>query len=262
MSHWASTWAYEQKIKISGRKFVLVALADFADENGYCFPAQDTLAGMTGQDSRSVRRHLAELEVSGFIKRKHRYEQKKRTSDGYHLLAPADRLKPSYRTDDPEAYRTNQPVDRLSADPSDPKDDPSVKKDPPLPPKGNGYRQPVKPPEEKYELPPNPFPMTNSLNVWLAEMCFSLSEQELAVATQTWRESRESRPDRRKRTMGMWQADWKKFIRIYWEIRQRNASGNGHKQGDGGDWDYHRALVAPEKPVDYFEKISVEYQRK
>lgn len=154
MSHWASTWAYEQPIKLCGRKFVLVALASFADEDGYCYPGQETLAGMTGQDARSVRRHLLELEKSGFIKRKHRYDEKKkkRTSDGYHLLAPAERLNP-YRTDDPVTNRTDCPPDRLSRDLSDHKVDPSVKKDPPVSPKGS-YRKPVKPPPEPELDPP------------------------------------------------------------------------------------------------------------
>jgi hypothetical protein len=92
--------------------------------------------------------------------------------------------------------------------------------------------------------------------VWLAEMCFSFSEDELAAATQAWRESREGKPDRRPRTMSMWQADWKKFIRIYWEIRQRK----GHKQG-GDESDYHSSLVAAEKPIGYFDDMYRDFQR-
>lgn len=126
--------------------------------------------------------------------------------------------------------------------------------------KSRGYRQPVKLPDEKYDLPPDPFPITTDLSAWLAEMCFSFSEPELADATQAWRESRESRPDRRKRTMEMWRADWKKFIRVYWEIRQRN--GNGHKRAGDSPPRGNPAFMAPEKPVDYFEKINAQYRGK
>lgn len=259
MSHWASTWAYEQDVQPCGRKFVLVALAGFADEEGYCYPSQATLASMTGQDARSVRRHLASLEEDGVIKRKHRRGKSgQRTSDGYTLQAPAFRLKPK-RSKCPQGQPDKMSGDKLSYDPSIDLKDPSVKKDPPLPPRGNGYRQPIKPPEEKYDLPPADFPMTNDLYVWLAEMCFSFSEQELATATQAWRESREGKPDRRARTVAMWQADWKKFIRIYWEIRQRN--GNGHKQGED-ETSEHPAWMASPKPVGYFDEISAQYQKK
>jgi hypothetical protein len=256
MSHWASTWAYEQDIQPCGRKFVLVALAGFADEDGFCYPSQETLAKMTGQDVRSVKRHLKALEADEVIKRQPRWKRAGgRNSDGYTLQAPPSRLKPKV-TECHVSKVTKCHGDKLSPELSENRKDPSVKKDPPLPPKGNGYRQPVKPPEEKYELPPDPFPMTNDLNVWLAEMCFSFSEDELANATQAWRESREGKPDRRPRTMSMWQADWKKFIRIYWEIRQRK----GHKQG-GDESDYHSSLVAAEKPIGYFDDMYRDFQR-
>jgi hypothetical protein len=257
MSHWASTWAYEQDVQPCGRKFVLVALADFADEDGFCYPSQETLAKMTGQDVRTVRRHLKSLENDKLIRRSPRWKKTGgRTSDGYGLLAPASRLKPN-RTERPLSKRTNCPADKLSGDPSEHKDDPSVKKDPPLPPKG--YRVPASPPEEKFDLPPSDFVVTDDLRVWLAEMGFNFSEPELVSLTQAWRESREGKPDRRKRTLAMWRADWKKFARIYWEIRQQN--GNGHKQGRDGD-DEHPAWMASPKPAGYFEKISAEYQRK
>lgn len=42
-----------------------------------------------------------------------------------------------------------------------------------------------------------------------------------------------------------------------WQRNAESRNGNGHKQRDS---DWHSALVAPEKPVDYFEKISAQYQ--
>jgi hypothetical protein len=101
MSHLATAWAYRQKIKVSGRKFVLVALADFADEQWSCFPGQERLAAMTGQDVRSVRRHMIELEKDGLISRESRFlANGQRTSDRYRLqggvadveFAPPDTL--------------------------------------------------------------------------------------------------------------------------------------------------------------------------
>lgn len=100
MSAWATTWAYEQDVAPCGKKSVLVALAHFADEQGYCYPSQETLAGMTAQGVSTVRNHLDVLEnTDKLIVRNHRYTEKgKRTSDGFYLQAPAERLRPpSYR---------------------------------------------------------------------------------------------------------------------------------------------------------------------
>lgn len=129
MSHVATAWAYRQKIRVSGRKFVLVALADFADESWSCFPGQERLAGMTGQDVRSVRRHMIELERDGFIERKSRYlANGQRTSDRYQLKAAADEIQAAIEPPDilsaseatgqidHRSISTGTP-DRLSGDP-------------------------------------------------------------------------------------------------------------------------------------------------
>lgn len=85
LSNLAITWAYEQKVP-SGAKFVLLALADMADEGHSCYPGQDKLAKMTGQGVRTVRRQLLELELAGFIVRKRRFDAAgHRSSDRYVL---------------------------------------------------------------------------------------------------------------------------------------------------------------------------------
>jgi hypothetical protein len=95
MSIWATTWAFEQTVKPVGRKFVLVCLANFADERGFCFPSQETLATMTDQGVSTVREHLKTLESDGYIDRQHRYAKHRgRTSDGFWLKAPEERLRP------------------------------------------------------------------------------------------------------------------------------------------------------------------------
>jgi DNA-binding transcriptional ArsR family regulator len=58
------------EIRPSGRKFVMMALADYADEAGECFPHVSTLASYTGQSEKTVRDHLNALEAAGWIKRK------------------------------------------------------------------------------------------------------------------------------------------------------------------------------------------------
>jgi DNA-binding transcriptional ArsR family regulator len=86
VSNDAITWAYRQQTRTSGAKFVLVVLADFADEAGSCFPGQALLAERTGQGERTVRRQVIELEEAGLIAREHRYDREgQRTSDRYRL---------------------------------------------------------------------------------------------------------------------------------------------------------------------------------
>lgn len=120
MSVWAQSWAYEQRLgrwrEIKGKKTwkgdpgaksVLAAVATFADENGYAYCGQDTLAEMTDMTERSVREHLHNLEDAyGKIRREHRRKGSGRgrgesTSDGIWLLAPAHRLRPPRSGDEP-----------------------------------------------------------------------------------------------------------------------------------------------------------------
>ncbi len=126
MSIWAKHWAYEQQcgqIRKEGRykgrykgnpgaKAVLVAIAEFADENGVCIAGQDTLAEMCDMEVRSVREHLAHLEDNlELIERSERRRRDgSRTSDQIVLLAPAKRLKPPSRrgADQPENYSGSQ----------------------------------------------------------------------------------------------------------------------------------------------------------
>ena len=124
MSVWAQSWAYEQRLgkrrelksgKKSwkgdpGAKSVLAAVATFADEAGYAYCGQGTLAEMTDMTECSVREHLHNLEhVYGKIRRKHRRKELGKgkgeyTSDGIWLLAPAHRLRPPRKGDAPPEH--------------------------------------------------------------------------------------------------------------------------------------------------------------
>lgn len=86
MSNEAINWAYQQEGIGAGAKFVLVALADYADQDWSCYPSQERLASMTEQGVRTVRRHLADLEALGLIRREQRRVDGHRTSDRFYLL--------------------------------------------------------------------------------------------------------------------------------------------------------------------------------
>src|SRR5690625_4814957 len=85
------SWAFKQELE-SGPKFVLVAIANFADGSGLCFPGQERLARMTGFSVRSIRNHVLALEEAGLIQRSgRRRDDGMKTSDEYQLLmSPAE----------------------------------------------------------------------------------------------------------------------------------------------------------------------------
>lgn len=85
MSNEAINWAFRQKVP-STEKFVLVVLADYADEEGSCFPGQKRIAEKVGGSERTVRRSLKSLEARGLIRRERRSRgDGSRSSDRYVL---------------------------------------------------------------------------------------------------------------------------------------------------------------------------------
>lgn len=69
MSNEALTAIAKADIRPSGRKFVAMALADYADEAWSCFPSVEQLAQYTSQGEKTVRDHLDALEEAGVITR-------------------------------------------------------------------------------------------------------------------------------------------------------------------------------------------------
>lgn len=78
-------WAWQLRIKPTV-KFVLMALADACDDEGYCWPSVPTLANKTCLDDRSVQRILKKLKADGLVQVQPRYRNDgSPTSNGYLL---------------------------------------------------------------------------------------------------------------------------------------------------------------------------------
>ena len=89
-------WAWGLRLK-PNVKFVLMALADACDDDGYCWPSVPTLARKTCLEDRSVQRILNQLKVDGLIRVEPRYRKDgSPTSNGYRLRInpPGDTLSP------------------------------------------------------------------------------------------------------------------------------------------------------------------------
>ena len=67
MSWQATTWAMNQKVGNAGRKLLLLALANYADENGFCWPSQGRLAVDTEASLDTIQRQTRKLVANGFV---------------------------------------------------------------------------------------------------------------------------------------------------------------------------------------------------
>lgn len=88
MSVEAMAWAFQVPLRPCP-KSVLVALANRADEDGYCWPGLADLEARTGWKQRSIQLALRELEVSKFISISPRFSSNgMQTSNLYRLEIP------------------------------------------------------------------------------------------------------------------------------------------------------------------------------
>lgn len=97
-------------------KIVLLALADNANDEGYCFPSSSTLARKCGMDERSIRRVVDRLVSSGHVTR-HERPGRSCTFD----VHPGPSVPPDYespRTESPDTPDRPSPTpDRGSENP-------------------------------------------------------------------------------------------------------------------------------------------------
>lgn len=84
MSVEASSWAWKQDVS-SGAKLVLLALADHADANGFCWPGVEGLSQKCSLGRSTIWRHMQELEDGQFVARVQRNAQAGRKTNSYQL---------------------------------------------------------------------------------------------------------------------------------------------------------------------------------
>jgi hypothetical protein len=95
MSWQATTWAMNQKVGNSGRKLLLLAIANYADENGVCWPSQGRLARDTEASLDTVQRQTKKL-VADYLLRIERPPKRRGQWQTfiYHLNFRADETRP------------------------------------------------------------------------------------------------------------------------------------------------------------------------
>lgn len=90
-------WAWNHRLQPSA-KVLLLALADIADDQGFCWPSNRTLAEKCCTSERTVQRMLKQFEDLGLITIERRFtEAGRQTSNGYRMALgrTPDNLSPS-----------------------------------------------------------------------------------------------------------------------------------------------------------------------
>lgn len=118
MSAEARTWAKKQKAGSASQKSVLVAIADYVNEDGYAWPSQARIARDTDLSVRSIIRAIAALEKAGLIQifRRPPRDDGRRESNLMRLpIEPGDKASLG---DISHVTRCPKPSDRLAHKPS------------------------------------------------------------------------------------------------------------------------------------------------
>lgn len=89
MSWSALAWATDSDVGSSAAKFILILLANKADENYSCYPSIRTLMAESNAGRSTVLRALKDLETRGFISRRPQFhDYGARRSTRYYLNHP------------------------------------------------------------------------------------------------------------------------------------------------------------------------------
>ena len=105
MSVQAITWALGCKTEKSSDKFVLVVLANYSDQDGFCWPHVGTIAELTMLSVRAVRRCITRLDGAFLTVEKQRGTFGQQASSHYFLdlnseiILQSDILSPSVQSD-------------------------------------------------------------------------------------------------------------------------------------------------------------------
>jgi hypothetical protein len=121
MSIRVMTWAFDQQIP-GNLKIVLLALADNANDGGYCWPSQEVIAHKASVSVRNLRRLLNELEDRGLIRIDARRRQDGyKAANGYQLSPDNLSGKPSPANISPD---TTEPSHRPTVSDQEPSVEP------------------------------------------------------------------------------------------------------------------------------------------
>lgn len=197
------TWAIEQDCGGAGPKLVLVCIANYADENGNCWPSQKRLAKDSNQTERSVRAHLSKLEAKDFLQRKPRTRSDGTFDSDYITLNLQRKILPTEELTD--GKKRPPPAENIS---------------------GKPITEPIntlcKERVRAYRIPEDWQPDEQCLAYAKQQ---GLSDARIAKAVEDfrdhWIDKREKRPG--------WERSWKRWVRneVAWAAERKQSKGDG-----------------------------------
>ena len=104
-------WAVKQKTEKPVSKSVLIALANYADEEGFCYPSITRLCEVTECCEKAVRNAIKHLEAIGLLRKGKRRRRKDGTLgvQEYYLTSGTMCQKPEVSNTEPQAPDTTSP---------------------------------------------------------------------------------------------------------------------------------------------------------
>jgi Helix-turn-helix domain/DnaA N-terminal domain len=118
MSWRAIKWARKQRVGSQTAKAVLICQALHADNNGFCWPSQETIAKEIESSVDSVQRALKKVLVPTFVHRiKRKSSDGRRISDAYQLLLDRDLCGPCSSAPCGSVDDSYQTAKRVAAEP-------------------------------------------------------------------------------------------------------------------------------------------------
>ncbi|OOF25088.1 hypothetical protein BZJ19_10125 [Salinivibrio proteolyticus] len=177
-------------------KLIMLCLADYANDDGLCWPSIDAVARKCSVSKSTVKAQIKRLIERGYVsakRRKRTTEEGRKTNDTNLYQLNVNAINDPELTEGENCPRSESALGRNSAgggsnfDPK-PSLDPSVKRDPPIVPQNQSAdNTPSKAKTDKRKtlkttLPEN-FSVTESMREWYAQQNFSLCIEE---ATAQW----------------------------------------------------------------------------
>ena len=119
MSNEAIAWAFKQDLPMA-EKFVLVALADYADDRNMCFPSHKKTAQRVGASVDTVKRSVRSLRDQGYLSvYAWKRDNGSSTSNRYHLKV-GGQTAPPVQEQPQDGYSDAPPARGTSAPPNNP----------------------------------------------------------------------------------------------------------------------------------------------
>ena len=202
-------------------KLVLLALADNANDEGFCWPSVTTLATKCGMEQRSVTRVMERLESGDHITRKERPGRSNTYTIHPRLKVTPDQGSPLTKGPTTPDPGSSSPL--TLSHPTPDQGSPITIIEPPIEPSGN--RQSRAPKRARSRIVPSDFEITAEMRKWAKE---ATPNVDIDAQTVMFRDHEFKDPH------SNWAAAWRTWMRRAPEFQR--VGGNGFRHAEDTGW--------------------------